>query len=64
MIGVAILMIDIALLLILKMIISFISDWEKPASKPDLSTNYSTFVPPAEEKSDEEEPEVERRQRR
>ena len=30
------------------------SDWE-PSSQPDLSTNDSTFVPPAEEESDEEE---------
>ena len=41
-----------------------LSDWEEPASQPDLSTNDSTFVPPAEEESDEEEPEVETRQRR
>ena len=42
----------------------YLSDWEEPASQPDLSTNDSNFVPPAEEKSDEEEPEVEMRQRR
>ena len=41
-----------------------LSDWEEPASQPDLSTNDSTFVPPAEEESDEEEPEVEMRQKR
>ena len=46
------------------MITSLISDWEEPAPQPDLSTNDSTFVPPAEEESDEEEPEVETRQRR
>ena len=46
------------------MIISLIFDWEEPASQPDLSTNDSTFVLPAEEESDEEEPEVETRQRR
>ena len=44
------------------MITSLISDWEEPAPQPDLSTNDSTFVPPAEEESDEEEPEVETRQ--
>ena len=42
----------------------YLSDWEEPASQPDLSTNDTTFVPPAKEESDEEEPEVEMRQRR
>ena len=41
-----------------------LSDWEEPASQPDLSTNDSTFVLPAKEESDEEELEVEMRQRR
>ena len=41
-----------------------LSDWEEPASQPHLSTNDSNFVPPAEEESDEEEFEVEMRQRR
>ena len=53
-------------------ITSLISDWEEPASQPDLSTisdtKDSTFAPPAEEESrlesNEEEPEVETRQRR
>ena len=40
------------------MITSLISDWEEPAPQPDLSTNDSTFVPPAEEESDEEEPQA------
>ena len=35
--------------------VSDLSDWDEPASQPDLSTNDSTFVPPAEEESDEEE---------